>query len=118
MQLPLFAALTKVVRDTAGSCAGLAELTDDEVEDVRLAVDEAFYGMVLIGHGDAYVTVELKRGQLTVLMRAAAVTGASWHSRALAVGRRVLQTLSARPQFGVSDGVVWVHLEFPASLVW
>ena len=110
LEVPPFPPIAKVVRDAVGACATVAHFTADEVADARLAADEAFSAMVLLGAGTVVLTVDIDEHAVRAAMRAPAPERASWDVDALRMTRLVLDTLCTEPAYGVDGGTAFVDL--------
>lgn len=83
-----------LVRALAETVALLADLTLDEVADVRLAVDEVASGLIVAATAGSMLCCEFTVGRNSVSVRAAAVSAQESLPEQNSFGRHLLRTLT------------------------
>lgn len=104
MQVPAHADFVSTLRITAASLGANCELTVDDIEDLRLAVDEACALLLRVAHRDSTMDArfELAAGNLAVILSVPSAAGATAPDRE-GLGWAVLSALATSVDVANTD---------------
>jgi serine/threonine-protein kinase RsbW len=114
LRVPADPAYLTVLRTATAGLAARLDMTLDEIEDLRIAVDEAAALLMEGGHEDAELVAgfTIEPDALSVRVTGPATTLPEPHSFAWAV----LEALVGQVETGAGDDVTWVLLRHERSL--
>lgn len=110
LRVPASSAYVAVLRSVTAGLAARCDLTLDEIEDLRIAVDEACALLLPLGEAEAALTAEftLSPGELTVIASLPATAGRELNRDGF--GWTVLDALASSVRVGDDTGAVFIEL--------
>jgi hypothetical protein len=109
--LPADTRLVRVARLVASGVATTAGFDVEEVEDLRIAVDELVTALVEGGDGSALLLgFDLGEGEVTVIGSTSASSGAAFEPDRLALSRQILSVVADEHDLSADHGQISVRI--------
>ena len=112
VSVPARPELVRVLRSVVGGVAARLDLSYDEIDDLRIAVDEACATLLEVGSSEGRLSLELRPAQNGLTMTATAESdGLGWPSDAQgSLAWRVLTALMDEAEFETTEGHLVIRM--------